>query len=399
MNFEFDETEYAFIDRVRAVLAAEAEKEKEYVAEVMAPCREAHSQLADSPQRREFCRALADAGLLGLSWPKEYGGQELPGIYDYLVNEELAVVGAPLIGKGIGIIGQTLIHHASERLKQEFLPKILAAEVEFALGYSEPGAGSDLASLKLEAVKDGDGYRFNGQKTFNTSANFADWYWVAARTDPTVSKYKGITLFLMPMNSKGITVQKMDTMGDHTRTNDVFFDDVWVHGDYIVGELNNGWRYICEALDYERFSIYTLGPLRTKMDALVELLKVTKRNDQPLIELDHVRRKIARLSARLETGKGLQRRVICAAARGEVPTVEAAMYKYYSTELSQEICNCAMDLLGPEAVLSGGAEGALAEGRWENSLRCTVVDTIGGGSSQVQKNIISRRFLGLPNPN
>lgn len=397
MNFEFTEPEQEFIDRVRAFIKAESAKP--YADEVMAPEREGHAQLADSPERREFCRNLAAAGFLGLSWPKEYGGQELPGIYDYFVNEELAAVGAPLIGKGIGIIGQSLIHHGSDKLKREFLPRILAGDIEFALGYSEPGAGSDLASLKLKAVREAKGFLLNGQKTFNTSAHFADWYWVAARTNAnTDSKYQGITLFLMPMNSEGITVREIETMADH-RTNDVFFDDVWVDEDYVVGEVDKGWIYMCQALDYERFALFTFNPVKNKLDALTELLRITERDGRPLLNDDAIRRRLARLATKVETAKMLQRRVICTAAKGQVPTVEAAMYKLYGTELGQEICDAAMDCLGADALLSAGAQGAPMNGKWENALRATVVDTIGGGSSQIQKNIIARRHLGLPNPN
>ncbi|NIB38968.1 acyl-CoA dehydrogenase [Pseudomaricurvus alkylphenolicus] len=397
MNFEFSEPEQRFIDRVRAFIAREAEKN--YADEVMAPEREAHSQLADSPERREFCRQLAAEGLLGLSWPKEYGGQELPGIYDYFVNEELAAVGAPLIGKGIGIIGQTLIEKGTEKQKQYFLPKILAGEIEFALGYTEPGAGSDLASLQLKAQRDGDGFRLNGQKTFNTSAHFADWYWLAARTDNSgPSKYHGITLFLIPMDSKGISVSEIETMACH-RTNEVFFDDVRVSAADVVGEVDKGWELMCQALDYERFTLFTYSPLRLKFDALVATLRDWKVAGQAALETDHVRRKLARLGSKLEVAKMHQRRVICAAAEGRVPTVESAMCKLYCTELGQEICDTAMDLLGPQALLSEGVDEAPLDGRWESALRATVVDTIGGGSSQVQKNIISRRHLGLPNPN
>jgi alkylation response protein AidB-like acyl-CoA dehydrogenase len=397
MNFEYTKKETIFINRVRFFIEEEAKKE--YAAEVMAPEREGHAQLADSPERREFFRQLAKAGFLGLSWPSEFGGQEKSGLYDYLVNEELAAVGAPLIGKGVGIIGKSLIHHGSEKLKREFLPQILKGDIEFALGYSEPGAGSDLASLKLKAERDGDGFRFNGQKTFNTSAHFADWYWVAARTNANgKSKYEGITLFLMPMDSKGLTVKEIKTMADH-RTNEVFFDDVWVHQDYVVGEVGQGWSYMCEALDYERFTLFAFSPLKNKFDIIFELLKITQRNGEPLLELDSVRRKIARLSTKLEVAKMLQRRVICAAEKGNIPTVESAMCKLYCTELGQEICDTAMGILGSESLLSAGAEGAPLNGKWENALRATVVDTIGGGSSQVQKNIIARRHLKLPNPN
>lgn len=393
MDFEFSAEEQAFVAGVRRFLAAE--RDLPDADDVMAPGREADSMLADSAARRAFNRRLAAAGYLGMSWGREYGGQEKPGVYDYLLNEELASVGAPLIGKGVGCIGKTLIAHGSEKLKREFLPKILNAEIEFALGYSEPSAGSDLASLQLRAVRDGADWVLNGQKMWTTSAHFADWYWVAARTDPAAPKHKGISVFLLPMHSPGLTVTKIRTMGEH-RTNQVFFDNVRVPSDYLVGEVDKGWIYVCEALDYERFTMFTVGPLRVKFDALVELLRLTCRDGAAIADDPVVRGRVAQLAAELETATMLQRRVIAAALKGAVPTVEAAMYKLYSTELGRRLADFALDALGPEGLLREEAPGAPARGKWEHSYRATVVDTIGGGSSEVQRNIIARRGLGLP---
>jgi hypothetical protein len=393
VDFEFSAEERAFVAGVRAFL--EAERAGLDAADVMAPQREADAMLADSPARRAFMRRLAEAGYLGMSWDPQYGGQGRPGLYDYLLNEELASVGAPLIGKGVGCIGKTLIRHGSERLKRKFLPRILAGDIEFALGYSEPGAGSDLASLALRARRDGDEWVLDGQKMWTTSAHFADWYWVAARTDPAAPKHKGISVFLVPMDHPGLSVTPIRTMGDH-RTNQVFFDGVRVDADYLVGRENEGWTYICEALDYERFTLYTVGPLRVKFEALCELLRVTTRDGKPLAADPAIRARIARLAAALETAGVLQRRVIAAAMKDAVPTVEAAMCKLYSTELGRRMADVALEALGPEGLLMRGAEGAPADGRWEHSWRATVVDTIGGGSSEVQRNIIARRGLGLP---
>ena len=393
MDFEFSDEERAFVAEVRGFLAEEARRPD--AAEFMQPERESDSILADTPARRAFCRRLAERGYLGLSWPVEYGGQGRAGIFDYLLNEELARRGAPLIGKGGGCVGQTLIRHGSEKLKQEFLPKILKAEVEFALGYSEPGAGSDLAALQLRAEADGEGWRINGQKMFTTSAHFADWYWLAARTDRDAAKHKGISLFLLPMRQGGITVQPIETLGEHV-TNQVFLDDVWVHADYLVGEVNKGWTYICEALDYERFTFYTFSPLAEKLKALIELAHQRTLGGVKLVERRETRRQLAVLATDVETAKGLQRAVIYAASQGAVPGVEAAMFKLFSTELHQRLANAALDMLGPEGLLSKADAEAPAGGKWEWSYRATALDTIGAGTSEIQKNIIARRGLDLP---
>lgn len=392
MNFLFSDEEMAFLKEFQDYLAQEKTRDDAHI--LFAPWRETDSWLVDSPERRAFMQRLAQAGYIGMSWAKEYGGKEMPGIYDYLLNEELSSQGAPIIGKGVGCIGKTIITHGSDELKREFLPRILAAEIEFALGYSEPGAGSDLASLRLKAERRGDEWVLNGQKMWTTSAHFADWYWVAARTASNVPKHKGISVFLVPMDHPGLTITEIKTMGDH-RTNAVFLDNVNIPAKYLVGEENAGWRYVCEALDYERFALYTVGPILIKFQALIDLVKTTQRNGRPLADDPVVRDRIAEFACEVEMATMLQRRVIARAMKDDVPTVEAAMYKAYSTALGRRIANYGIDCLGPEGVLATGAPGAPFDGRWELSDRATVVDTIGGGSSEVQKNIVARRGLGL----
>ena len=393
MDFKLSAEERQFAEGVRAFLDKEAQHPD--AAEFMAPDRDAHSQLANSPERRAFCKRMGAEGYLGMSWPKDYGGQEIPGIFEYLLNEELALRGAPLIGKGVGCIGKTIIRHGSEEMKRRFLPLILDAEVEFALGYSEPGSGSDLASLKLKAERDGDGWVLNGQKVWTTSANFAEWYWVAARTDPDAPKHKGISVFLIPMNHPGLTVRPNETMGHHW-TNEVYFDNVHVGPETLVGELNKGWTYVCEALDFERFTFYTINPLLQKFERALEALRTVSRNGVPLSEDVGIRRQVGKLGGEVETAKMLQRRVVDAAARGEVPAVEAAMYKVFATRLGQIITDFVLDHLGPVGLLRPGADGAVDNGVWEHFYQTTPLDTIGGGTSEVQKNIIARRGLGLP---
>lgn len=393
MDFDFDREQMAFVAEVRSFL--EEVRKWPDAADIMCPERESDSILADTPARKAFNRELARRGYLGLSWPPEYGGQGRPGIYEYLLNEELSRVGAPLIGKGVGCVGQTLIAHGSEKLKSEFLPKILRAEIEFALGYSEPQAGSDLAALKLKAERVPGGWRLNGQKMFTTSAHFADWYWLAARTDFEAPKHKGISLFLLPMDQPGITIHPIETMGEHV-TNQVFLDDIFVGDDYLVGQVNKGWTYICEALDYERFTFYTFSPLEEKLAELTSLLRKSVCDGSALIEKPHIRRQLSRLTAEVEMAKMLQRRVIYASSLGRVPSIEAAMCKLYSTNLHQKLANLALDCLGIEGLLNKCDAKAPAGGKWEWSYRATALDTIGAGSSEIQKNIIARRALGLP---
>ena len=391
MDFEFSAEEQAFAADVEAFLDEHATPD---VADV---CRENMAQIVDTPERRAFMGKLAERGWLGMTWPKDLGGQEKPGIYEYILNEALARRGAPQIGKGVGIVGKTIIRHGNEKLKQEFLPGIVAGEIEFAVGYSEPNAGSDAANIQLKAVHDDErgGWVLNGQKIWTTSAHFADWYWVGARTDPEAPKHHGITLFLVPMDHSGLDVRATWTIGDE-RTNEVFFEDVFVPDDYVVGEVNRGWTYICEALDLERFAMMPVGPLEQKVGALVEAVRTGCRDGRPLREDPAARSRVAQVSTQLEVSRMLQRRVIAEALKGGIPTVQSSMYKLYMNETGQRVADAALDLLGPDGQLKPGEEGAPVGGRFERSYRYTVVDTIGGGASEIQKNIIARRGLGLP---
>ena len=391
MDFEFSPEEEAFREEVERFLAAHAGPD------VMDRHPEQLSQTVETPPKRALMRKLAEQGWLGMSWPKEYGGQERSGIYDFILTEALSRWGAPQPGKGVGIVGKTIIRNGNEKLKQFFLPKIIRGEIEFAIGYSEPGAGSDAANMQLRARRDEarGGWVLSGQKIWTTSAHFADWYWVGARTDPDAKKHLGITLFLVRMDDPGLEISPTWTIGDE-RTNDVFFDDVFVPDDFVVGEVNRGWTYICEALDLERFAMMPVGPLEKKVEALCDHVRETHRDGAPLREDPRARRAVARSVTELEVSRMLQRRVIAQALKGGVPTVESSQYKLYMNETGQRVADRALDLLGCDAQLRPGEEGAPLDGRFERSYRYTVVDTIGGGTSEIQKNIIARRGLGLP---
>jgi alkylation response protein AidB-like acyl-CoA dehydrogenase len=389
MDFEFPEEQTSFVKEVEAFLDAHDDPD------IFDVTRENMAQIVDTPKRREFMAEVGEQGWLGITWPEEYGGQDGEGVYEYLLNESLAARGGPQIGKGVGIIGKTLIAHGSEELKQEFLPKILRNEVEFAVGYSEPDAGSDAAAMKLKAVRDGDGWMLNGQKVWTTSAHFAEWYWLGARTDPD-DKHGGITLFLVPLDQDGVTIRGMWTMGDE-RTNEVFIEDVWVSDDYVVGEVGKGFQYIAQALDLERFTMFTYSPIKQRLDLLVEYVRTTERDGVPLKDDPVIRQRIANLVTDAEVARVLGLRFVNESMKGGAPpTTHASEYKLFATELSKRLADAAMDIAGPGSQLRVHTEEAPMKGRSESTYRYTVIDTIGGGTSEVQKNIIARRLLGLP---
>jgi alkylation response protein AidB-like acyl-CoA dehydrogenase len=399
MDFEFSPEQRAFVDEVEQFLDEHDDPE------IFDLTRENMAQIVDTPKRRAFMREMGDRGWLGMTWPKEYGGSEGEGVYEYLLNEALAGRGGPQIGKGVGIVGKTIIKEASDFLKGEFLPKILRNDVEFAVGYSEPNAGSDAASMRLKAVKgerDGKpGWILNGQKTWTTSAHFAEWYWLGTRTNPD-DKHRGITLMLVPLDQPGITISGIWTMGDE-RTNEVFIEDVFVPDEYVVGEVNRGFQYISQALDLERFTLFAFAPIKQRLDLLIDYVRTAERDGEPLREDKAVRRDIARLMTDAEVARVLGLRFVAASMKGEKvpgtppPTVEASEYKLFATEYSRRLASASMDLGGPGAQLRVRVNpDAPMAGRAESTYRYTVIDTIGGGTSEVQKNIIARRLLGLP---
>ncbi len=404
MDFEFSEEQKAFAEEVKRFCDEHDDPD------VFDVTRENMAQLVDTPKRRAFMKELGHKGWLGITWPKEYGGSEGEGVYEYILNEELAGRGGPQIGKGVGIIGKTLIAHGSEELKAEFLPMILENDVEFAVGYSEPNAGSDAASMRLQAVRHTDehgveGWLLNGSKIWTTSAHFAEWYWLGTRTDPG-NKHMGITLMLVPLDQPGITVNGLWTIGNDERTNEVFLEDVFVPDRYVVGEVNHGFRYISQALDLERFTMFTFSPIRQRLDLLTDHVKETTRDGSALRDDPVVRSRMARLHTDAEVARVLGLRFVAEAVKVEraaregkefqPPTVAASEYKLFATEFSKRLANASMDIAGPGGQLRVYTDDAPMEGRAESTYRFTVIDTIGGGASEIQKNIIARRGLGLP---
>src|SRR5438067_3310422 len=398
MNFDFSPEQVSFLQEVKHFLDENDDPD------IFDVTRENMAQIVDTPKRRKLMAKMGARGWLGITWPKEWGGQDGEGVYEYLLNEELAGRGGPQIGKGVGIIGKTILAHGSEKLKKEFLPKILRNEVEFAVGYSEPNAGSDAASMRLKAERgerDGKpGWILNGQKTWTTSAHFAEWYWLGTRTDPT-NKHRGITLMLVPLDQPGVTIKAIWTMGDE-RTNEVFIEDVFVPDEYVVGEVNRGFQYISQALDLERFTLFAFSPIKQRLDLLIDYVRTTERDGAPLREDPVVRQRIAKLSTDAEVARVLGLRVVAASMKGEKvagtppPTVESSEYKLFATEFSRRLASASMDIGGPGTQLRVRTKTAPMEGRSESTYRYTVIDTIGGGSSEIQKNIIARRALGLP---
>ena len=388
MDFSFSEEEEAFRKEVQ-----------EFIAEEMTD--EIRSRwlggLLDTPERRDFVTKMAKRGWLAMGFPKEYGGTgEAMPLAQYILNEELHKAQAPIVGKNLGVVVNTLLHHGSEKLKQEFIPRILRNEIQWALAYTEPEAGSDLANMQMRAVLDGDEYVVTGQKRFITSAHFGDYLWTGVRTDPDAPKHKGISLLIIDADSPGLTVTPMWTIIGE-RTNDVFFDNVRVPKDRLVGELNQGWRYITEALTYERFAMTSFAHTAHKFQKFVDWVKQAQLNGKPLAQDPVVRRKIARMAVQIEMGRMLDVRCVCMAVRPDyVPYIEAAMNKMWGGMVETSMSEEALDILGPYGYLWQDGEHAPMHGSlvddylWAGHMR------VAAAGVDLAKNIIARRHLGLP---
>ena len=350
-------------------------------------------------EAREFSRKLLENGFLGMSWPKEYGGQGLPGTYDFILLDELGKRWGAHVPLDVGytMVGHTILHHGSEEMKREFLPKIVRGEIEFCLGYTEPDAGSDLASMRMEAIEEGNYFIINGQKTYNTEAHYADYHWLAARTDtdPDIPKYRGISLFIVDMNAPGITVEPLWTMSGE-RTNEVFYDNVRVPKNRMVGEKNKGFYYMMEAIDYERNHVFVPARLYPILDELICYVKEKKFKGKSLAENPIIRDKLAQAAIELDIAQVLADRSRWLEANGLPMTYEPEVIKIITSELEQRLVNIGMGILGLYSQLEEESKWVPLRGRVEWYYLHSFMTTIGAGTSEIGRNIIAQRGLGLP---
>ncbi|UCG82024.1 MAG: acyl-CoA dehydrogenase family protein [Dehalococcoidia bacterium] len=313
-------------------------------------------------------------------------------------NEELAYHEAPIGCHFFAetMAGPTLIRAGTTDQKKEYLPRILAGDITFCLGYTEPGAGSDLASLQTRARAGKDGYVINGQKMFITLAQHADHCLLAARTDPEAPKHRGISLFIMNTKSAGITIRPTLTVGDMV-VNEIFLDDVHVPRNALIGEENHGWQYLGIALDYERaFSAAAVGYLRRTLEDLLQYVRDTRGDGKLLSNYPWIRHKLAQLAIELEVGRMFGYRIAWLLEQGIVPFYEASIGKVFTSELERRLTSVGMELLGLYGQLKESSKWSPIEGRMERAYQIAFMVTIGGGTSEIQRSIIAIMGLGLP---
>ena len=357
---------------------------------------------SDDPERREaaveWVRALAERGWVAPHWPTEYGGAGLGPMDTFILNQEMAEAAIPVAGSsGVNMLGPTLILHGTEEQKQEHLPKILHGEVAWAQGYSEPGAGSDLASLQTRAARDGDEYVVNGQKIWTSAAHLADSLFVLVRTDPDAAKHRGISFLMLDAKAPGVSVRPLIDMGDNHYFNETYFDDVRVPVRNRVGEENRGWYVAMTLLDFERSNIGSAVATKRVLRKLLEHLRTAEGRAGSRVESSGaLRGELAERWIETEVLFQFSFRVISMQHAGLVPNDEASVTKMFSSELSQRAANTSMKLFGLYANLWGEQPRAPLKGSYARAYVGAVPATIRGGTSEIQRNIIATRGLGLP---
>jgi alkylation response protein AidB-like acyl-CoA dehydrogenase len=391
MNFKDNPDEAAFRAEVREFI------DKELPSSAKDPALVETGMYRGAFERmRETRKKLSERGWIAPAWPKEYGGASLSVMQQFIMNEEVAENRVPPVGgMGVSMVGPTLITHGNDEQKKEHLSRILSGEVQWCQGFSEPGSGSDLASLQTRAVRDGDDFIINGQKIWTSGAQYAHWMFMMARTDPEAPKHKGISYFLLDMKAPGVEVRPLTNLAGQDMFNEVFFQDVRVSAKNLVGELNRGWYVGTTTLDFERSSIGSAVGIRLQLDELVKYAKEhqaagTSRTGY----MSSLKTELADRYVESTVARMMSYRVVTMQAKGLIPNHEASMTKLFASELGQRIARTGVKVLGLYGQLYG--EGAPMRGRYESSYMTSLASTIAGGTSEIQRNIIATRGLGLP---
>ncbi len=388
MDFRFSQKEEAFRQEIRDWLKEnmpqdwDAERSREENINVY----------------REFARRLAKKRWVAPHWPREYGGLGLSVIEQLIFNEEMAYANAPIgySSIGVGWAGPTIIVYGTEEQKKRHLSAITNAETMWCQGFSEPNAGSDLANLSTRAVRDGDDYIINGQKIWTSGAHYADWMILLARTDPEAPKHKGISYFLVDMKTPGITIRPLiDMMGNHG-FNEVYFENVRVPKDCLLGEENRGWYMATTTLDFERSSIGGAVGAKRMLEDLVRYATETKANGHRLIDEVRVRTRLAEAAVEAEIGRLLSYRVATLQARGIVPNYESSIAKLFNTDMQLRMAITGLEIMGLYGQLEPKSKWVPLRGRFERQYMWQTGMSVGGGTPEIQRNIIAMRGLGLP---
>ncbi|HTO68583.1 MAG TPA: acyl-CoA dehydrogenase family protein [Myxococcota bacterium] len=395
MDFRFSQAELEYRDQARAWIRAHIPSWWENHEG-----DEFESEDATFDGIRRWHQELYDAGYVGVTWPKEYGGQGRTHVENALLQEELVLAGAPPAtnGLGIGLCGPAIVHHGTEAQKRRFLRPMLRAEEMWCQGYSEPGAGSDLANLRTTAELRGDRYVVNGQKIWTSQAHRADWIFCLVRTDPKADKHEGIGFLLIDMKTPGIEVAPLVQMTGNRGFSQCFFKDVVVPAENLIGKPTQGWQIANTVLGYERgaSTLSRYAGYRREFDQVVETARQVRRGGRPATQDRVTRQRVAQAFVELEVLRLNSLRSLTALANGHKPGSESSLQKLYYSEMGQRLARLGNDLLGPYGQLLGDTPRAPERGRAAQRELQSRAPTIFAGTSEIQRNIIAERVLGLP---
>jgi 3-oxocholest-4-en-26-oyl-CoA dehydrogenase alpha subunit len=351
-------------------------------------------EYGDGEAYKQVVRQLGRDGWLAIGWPAVYGGQDRSVLEQLIFTDEAAIAGVPVPFLTINTVGPTIMRFGTPEQKESFLPKIAAGELHFSIGYSEPEAGTDLASLRTRAVRDGDEYVINGQKMWTSLIQYADYVWLACRTDPDAPRHKGLSIIMVPTDARGFSWTPVRTVAGVT-TSATYYSDVRVPVANLVGEEHKGWPLITNQLNHERVALTSAAPVLTALSDVAEWARSTKLGDgRRVIDQEWVQLNLARVHARAEVLKLMNWRI--AAQAGSPGPAAASATKVYGTELTIEAARLMMEVLGANAEVRAGSPGAMLAGRIERMHRSALILTFGGGTNEVQRDIIAAVALGLP---
>ena len=371
---------------------------REYYENLLTP--EIEEGLAEShgigPVVRSVVKQMASDGWLGIGWPTEYGGQGRSAVEQFIFFDESMRSGAPVPMLTINTVGPTIAEFGTPEQKEFFLPKILAGEIHFCIGYSEPNAGTDLGALRTRAVRDGDEYVINGSKIWTSLAGDADYIWLAVRTDPEAPKHKGISIIIVPMDTPGIRVVPMNLMSSHN-INYTYFDDVRVPAGNVVAGENLGWSLITSQLNRERVTLCSPGIIDRALSDVTEWAKNTTLPDgRRVVDQEWVQEHLARVKAEVEFLRLINWKVAWQATEGHLDVADASVIKVFGTEFYLRAFRLLMEIIGQGGYLQRGSTGAVLKGRLEMYARSMVILTFGGGTNEIQRDLIAIFGLGMP---
>lgn len=388
VEFELDDEQRAWLAAVRQFL-------RDNVTPALRAELAEHDLEFQGGELTAFRRKIGERGWFGLNWPREYGGLGVTAMHQHLLMSEFEYWGVPGPDLTVTSVAPMIMRHGTEQNKKEFLAPIARGEIVCAVGYSEPDAGTDLASLRTRAIRDGEQWVITGSKIWNSGAQRCTHEWLCVRTDPDAPRHRGISVIMVPIDSPGIEIRPLYAWSGY-RTNETFFQEVRVPVGNLIGEVNKGWTYITGALDLERGALTNAGDLRRALDELVALAATPLRDGSVPAQNRALRRRLAQAEADVEAATLMGYEAASLLDSGRIPSVEVSVEKIFTSELRQRIADLALDVLGPDGLLAHRSAVAPLGGFFERLYRVSPLMRFGGGTNEVLRDVIAQRGYGMP---